>query len=86
MSRYVSVLINTNGFGEPLRRIHLTTYSTITNIRRKTVNLPTLECMHVSERMENMYAQIIAEEDIGENYGEKAIIQERLSISGQHIF
>jgi len=50
------------------------------------VNLPTLECMHVSERMENMYAQIIAEEDIGENYGEKAIIQERLSISGQHIF
>jgi hypothetical protein len=50
------------------------------------VNLPTLENMHVSERLENVYAQIIAEEDIGESYGKEAIIQERLHISGQHIF
>ena len=49
------------------------------------MNLPTLENMHVSERTENMYAQIIAEEDIGEDYGKKAIIRERISISGQHI-
>ena len=32
------------------------------------MNLPTLENMHVSERTENIYAQIIAEEDIGESY------------------
>jgi len=50
------------------------------------VNLPTLENMHVSERIENVYAQIIAEEDIGESYGTKAIIQERLSISRDNIF
>jgi hypothetical protein len=49
------------------------------------VNLPTLESMHVSEKLENIYAQIIAEEDIGEDYGKKAIIQERLHISRQHI-
>ena len=49
------------------------------------MNLPTLEYMHIPQRLENMYAQIIAEEDIGEDYGTKAIIQERLSISGQHI-
>jgi len=57
----------------------------ITNIRRKTVDLPTLENMHISERLENVYAQIIAEEDIGESYGKEAIIQERLHISRQHI-
>ena len=45
------------------------------------MDLPTLENMHVSERLENVYAQIIAEEDIGEDYGKKAIIQERLHIS-----
>jgi len=56
----------------------------LTNIRRKTVNLPTLENMHVSERVENIYAQIIAEEDIGENYGKKAIISERIHKSGQY--
>ena len=50
------------------------------------MNLPTLEDMHISEHAENVYAQIIAEEDIGEDYGKKAIIQERLSISWQHIF
>ena len=50
------------------------------------MDLPTLENMHVSERMENMYAQIIAEEDIGEDYGKKAIISERIHKSGQHIF
>ena len=27
------------------------------------MNLPTLESMHIPERLENMYAQIIAEED-----------------------
>ena len=49
------------------------------------MNLPTLENMHVSERLENVYAQIIAEEDIGEDYGKKAIISEGLQITGQHI-
>ena len=49
------------------------------------MNLPTLESLHISERVENVYAQIIAEEDIGEDYGTKAIIQEGISISGQHI-
>ena len=49
------------------------------------MNLPTLENMCVSEHIENVYAQIIAEEDIGEDYGTKAIIQEGISISGQHI-
>ena len=50
------------------------------------MNLPTLEGMCISEHMENVYAQIIAEEDIGEDYGTKAIIREGISISGQHIF
>ena len=50
------------------------------------MNLPTLESMHVSEKLENVYAQIIAEEDIGEDYGKKAIISERIHISRQHIF
>ena len=50
------------------------------------MNLPTLENMHISEHMENVYAQIIAEEDIGESYGEKAIIQERIHIPRQRIF
>ena len=49
------------------------------------MNLPTLESLHISERVENVYAQIIAEEDIGEDYGKKAIIQERISISGNSI-
>ena len=48
------------------------------------MNLPTLESMHVSEKLENVYAQIIAEEDIKESYGQKAIVHERLHISGQH--
>ena len=50
------------------------------------MNLPTLESLCVSEHIENMYAQIIAEEDIGESYGKEAIIQERLHISRQHTF
>ena len=50
------------------------------------MNLPTLESMHISEHVENVYAQIIAEEDIGESYGEKAIIRKRIYISWQHIF
>ena len=50
------------------------------------MNLPTLENMHISKHVENIYAQIIAEEDIGEDYGTKAIIREGISISGQHIF
>ena len=49
------------------------------------MNLPTLESLCVSEHIENMYAQIIAEEDIGEDYGKEAIIQERLQIPRQHI-
>ena len=39
----------------------------------------------VSEKTERIYAQIIAEEDIKESYGQETIIQERLHISGQHI-
>ena len=50
------------------------------------MNLPTLENMHISEHVENVYAQIIAEEDIGEDYGKKAIIQERIHIPRQRIF
>ena len=50
------------------------------------MNLPTLESLHISERAENIYAQIIAEEDIGESYGTEAIIQERLSIPRDNIF
>ena len=49
------------------------------------MNLPTLEHMHIPQRLENVYAQIIAEEDIGEDYGKKAIISERIHKSGQHI-
>ena len=48
------------------------------------MNLPTLESMHISEKWENMYVQIIAEEDIGEDYGKKAIISERIHKSGQY--
>ena len=50
------------------------------------MNLPTLEDMHISKHIENEYAHIIAEEDIGESYGKKAIVREGISISGQHIF
>ena len=50
------------------------------------MDLPTLEDMCISEHIENVYAQIIAEEDIGEDYGTKAIIREGISISGKHIF
>ena len=50
------------------------------------MNLPTLENMYISEHTENVYAQIIAEEDIGEDYGTKAIIQERIHIPRQRIF
>ena len=46
------------------------------------MNLPTLESMHISKYMEDEYAQIIAEEDIGEDYGTKAIISERIHTSG----
>ena len=49
------------------------------------MNLPTLEHMYIPQKLENIYAQIIAEEDIGEDYGQKAIIQEGLHISRQHI-
>ena len=38
----------------------------------------------VSEKTERIYAQIIAEEDIKESYGQETIIQKRLHISGQH--
>ena len=49
------------------------------------MDLPTLENMHVSERIENIYAQIIAEEDIGEDYGEKAIIRKGVPIPRNNI-
>ena len=39
--------------------------------------LPTLEEIYISEHTENMYAQIIAEEDIKESYGKKIILSER---------
>ena len=38
----------------------------------------TLESLHISERVENVYAQIIAEEDIKESYGKEAILSERV--------
>tara|TARA_R100000664_G_C2641788_1_gene66437 strand:+ start:63 stop:179 length:117 start_codon:yes stop_codon:yes gene_type:complete len=38
------------------------------------MTLPKLEDMYVSEHTEEMYAQIIAEEDIKEIYGEDAIV------------
>ena len=45
------------------------------------MDLPTLESLYIAEHTENIYAQIIAEEDIGEDYGKKAIISERIHIS-----
>ena len=50
------------------------------------MDLPTLENMHVSERVEDIYAQIIAEEDIGEDYGTKVIVQEGIHTPRQRIF
>jgi len=38
----------------------------------------------ISEKIECIYAQIIAEEDIRESYGQETIVQKRLHISGQH--
>ena len=49
------------------------------------MNLPTLEDMCISEHTENIYAKIIAEEDMGEDYGKETIIQERIPISGEYI-
>ena len=37
-----------------------------------------LESLCVSEHTERIYAQIIAQEDMGESYGTKIIIQERI--------
>jgi hypothetical protein len=45
-----------------------------------------LENLFVSERTEEVYAQIIAEEDIGEDYGEKAIIRKGVPIPRNNIF
>lgn len=42
------------------------------------MNLPTLQSLFVSEHIENVYAQIIAEEDIKESYGKEAILSERV--------
>ena len=50
------------------------------------MNLPTLQSLFVSEHIENLYAQIIAEEDIKESYGEETILREGLYPSRQHIF
>ena len=38
----------------------------------------TLESLRVSEHLENVYAKIIAEEDMEEDYGKKIILSERL--------
>ena len=38
----------------------------------------TLESLCISEYIENIYAQIIAEEDMEEDYGKEAILSERL--------
>ena len=38
------------------------------------MNTPTLESLYVSEHTENVYAQIIAEEDMKEDYGKEAIL------------
>ena len=40
------------------------------------MNLPKLKDMCISEKIENRYAQIIAEEEISESYGNKAIVSE----------
>ena len=40
------------------------------------MNLPTLKDMCISQEAEDMYAKIIAEEDMGEDYGTKIILQE----------
>jgi len=40
------------------------------------MNLPKLKDIGISEKVENIYAQIIAEEEIRESYGNKAIISE----------
>ena len=50
------------------------------------MNLPTLENMHVSERTENIYAQIIAEEDIRRSYGEEIILPQRTSFIRENTF
>ena len=50
------------------------------------MNLPTLEDMCISEHTENIYAKIIAEEDMGEDYGKKVIIREGIQFSGNNIF
>ena len=44
-----------------------------------------LESLCVSEHTENIYDQIIAEEDIRRDYGTKIVLSERLSVSGQRI-
>tara|TARA_R100000656_G_scaffold117259_1_gene90574 strand:+ start:427 stop:579 length:153 start_codon:yes stop_codon:yes gene_type:complete len=49
------------------------------------VIVPTLENMYISEHIENAYAQIIAEEDIGEDYGKEAIISEGLQFPRKRI-
>ena len=39
-----------------------------------------LESLCVSERLENVYAKFIAEEDMEKDYGKKTILPERLQI------
>ena len=45
-----------------------------------TVQHILLENLFVSVRTEEVYAQIIAEEDMEEDYGKKTILPERLQI------
>lgn len=49
------------------------------------MNLPTLEDIYISEHTENIYAQIIAKEDMEEDYGKKVILSKRLSIPRQRV-
>ena len=44
-----------------------------------------LESLCVSERSENVYAQIIAEEDMEANYGTEIILPKRIPISRKYI-
>ena len=51
-----------------------------------TVQHILLENLFVSVRTEEVYAQIIAEEDMEEDYGTKVIVQEGIHTPRQRIF
>ena len=45
-----------------------------------------LESLYVSERIERIYAQIIAQEDMEDSYGKEAILLQGIYPTWQHIF